>query len=81
MRRYRIYFNRLNEAPQVWSVDEGDQATEINVIAVCLLYCEVRTYTNLAEIDEASPKAWIEVMGTLRVEGGVATIRGNEFTG
>ena len=28
---YRIYFNRKNEAPQVFSVDCGDQSTEINV--------------------------------------------------
>lgn len=28
---YRIFFNRRAEAPQVWSVDEGDQTSEINV--------------------------------------------------
>jgi hypothetical protein len=27
----RVYFNKPNEAPQVWSVDEGSHASEINV--------------------------------------------------
>lgn len=29
---FRVYFNRHAEAPQVWSVDEGTQETEVNVI-------------------------------------------------
>lgn len=29
---FRVYFNRKREAPQVWSIDEGDQSTEVNVI-------------------------------------------------
>jgi hypothetical protein len=29
---YRIYFNRKREAPQVWSYDEGDQRSEVNII-------------------------------------------------
>lgn len=31
MSDYRIYFNRKAEAPQVWSVDEGQQGSEFNV--------------------------------------------------
>lgn len=29
---YRIYFNRKAEAPQVWSIDEGNQRSEFNVV-------------------------------------------------
>lgn len=32
--RYRVYYNRTENEPQVWSVDEGDQSTEINVTGI-----------------------------------------------
>jgi hypothetical protein len=32
MKTFRLYFNRHAEAPQVWSIDEGDQSSEVNVI-------------------------------------------------
>jgi hypothetical protein len=32
----RMYFNRANDAPQVWSVDQGSHATEVNVQAIHL---------------------------------------------
>lgn len=77
MQLYRVYFNRLNEAPQVWSVDEGTQASEINVSAVSLVNCNAITRCNLAETDtENKPKAWFEVIGDLSVVDGVAVITG-----
>jgi hypothetical protein len=77
VKTYRVYFNRLNEAPQVWSVDEGDQATEINVTRIALVDCSAETHVNLAETDtENKPKAWFEVIGTLQIVDGVAVIRG-----
>jgi hypothetical protein len=33
---YRVYFNRWADAPNVWSVDSGTQATETNVREVHL---------------------------------------------
>lgn len=76
---YRIYFNRLNEAPLIWSVDEGDQTTEINVMGISLHGCDVETKSNLAETDtENKPKAWLEVRGNLRVIQGVAVIVGTQ---
>ncbi len=72
---YRVYFNRANEAPQVWSVDEGTQASEINVSAVLIVSCSVRTAVDLNEtVNRDRPKAWLEVQGFLTVNGGVATI-------
>lgn len=77
MRLYRVYFNRLNEAPQIWSVDEGDQASEINVTAVKLVNTNAVTRSNLGETDtENKPKAWFEVIGEMRVVDGVAVITG-----
>jgi len=29
---YRVYYNRSLDWPQCWSIDEGDQSSEINVI-------------------------------------------------
>ncbi len=75
MRRYRVYFNRANEAPQVWSVDEGDQGSEINVAEVRLVNCTAETKCDLGmQVNPDHPKAWIEVFGTLRIEEGVAVI-------
>jgi hypothetical protein len=77
---YRVYFNRLNEAPQVWSVDEGTQDSEINVTAVTLVDCFAETKVDLGETDtENRPKAWIEVRGSMVIVGGVAIIRGTSY--
>lgn len=77
MKLYRIYFNRLSEQPQVWSVDEGTQESEINVAKVLLIGCNAVTRCNLDETDTKNkPKAWIEVVGTLPVQRGVALIEG-----
>jgi hypothetical protein len=77
MKLYRLYFNRLNEAPQIWSIDEGTQTSEINVSAVSLVNCNAVTRVDLDEtINRDRPKVWIEVIGTLEVVGGVAVITG-----
>lgn len=74
---FRVYFNRLNEAPQVWSVDEGTQASEINVTAVQIVDCYAETKVDLDEtVNRDRPKAWLEVHGHLRMESGVAVITG-----
>lgn len=77
MRLYRVYFNRLNEAPQVWSVDEGTQASEINVSTVSLVRCNAVTRADLDEtVNRDRPKVWFEVVGELQVVDGVAVITG-----
>lgn len=79
VKRYRVYFNRLNEAPQVWSVDEGTQASEVNVIAVSLVNCAAMTTCDLNEtVNHDRPKAWFEVIGELHIVDGVAVIRGGK---
>lgn len=79
MRRYRIYFNRLNEAPQVWSVDEGDQSSEINVSEVRLIGVSAQSEVNLDEtVNHDRPRCWFAVTGKLSVIGGVAHIYGLE---
>ena len=78
-KKYRVYFNRLNEAPQVWSIDEGTQDTEINVTAVEIVDCYVMTKVDLDEsVNHDRPKAWLEVHGHLRVDAGKAIITSRE---
>lgn len=71
---FRVYFNRHREAPQVWSVDEGSQDSEINVREVRLLGVDAKTcYSPIRPADDdLSPRCWFQVQGHLRVEGGVA---------
>lgn len=76
MPTYRVYYNRANEAPQVWSVDEGDQTTELNVIAVrCMVPCETVVGESVPDSERSNrPAVWLRAEGVLRVERGVAYI-------
>jgi hypothetical protein len=73
---YRVYFNKIEEAPQIWSVDEGTTASEINVRGVDIRITQgaAITYQNLAA-EPPEPKAWIEVEGLLTIANGFALIR------
>jgi len=76
MKTYRIYFNREREWPQCWSVDEGTQASEINVVGFQLAGVEALSKTlprdARASFDN-SPFAWLEVRNAeLRLDDGVA---------
>lgn len=62
MNTFRVYFNRKREAPQVWSVDEGTQASEVNVTAFFISDgCTVRSHYNGEKPNEDTPSAWMEV--------------------
>lgn len=73
MKKYRIYFNRKVEAPQVWSVDEGDQSSEINVQWVEFQNCSVGSfYDNLVGVNPDTPCAWFQVYAVAEfTRGGV----------
>ncbi len=59
---YRVYFNRKREAPQVWSIDEGTQASEINVASFFIgTGCTARGRYNGQPANDNSPSAWLEV--------------------
>lgn len=66
MKTYRLYFNREKDWPQCWSIDEGTQATEINVCGVRLsgvrAEARLRPQGDVAKEDqEKVPAAWLEV--------------------
>ena len=76
-KRYRIYFNRERDWPQCWSVDEGDQSSEINVCGFEIQDCEVRSALLTPELragvdGRRAPYAWLEVTGVLELAGGHA---------
>jgi hypothetical protein len=59
---YRAFFNRHREAPQVWSIDEGTQASEINVIGFVVgPACFAISRYNGEKANDNTPSAWIEI--------------------
>lgn len=71
---YRVYFNRHREAPQVWSIDEGTQESEVNVIDWFTHQgCTTRSRYNGEKPNDSSPSAWMEVNAdNYYIVGGVA---------
>jgi hypothetical protein len=72
---FRVYYNRCDDAPQIWSVDEGDQTTEINVIDWrshgCMVASGLRQ--DAPTVSMFTPKVWAEIYNAkLVVEKGVA---------
>lgn len=77
MKTYRVYFNRELDFPQAWSVDEGDQTSEVNVIGFQILgadcFAKVLPPAERVGLDpKKSPLAWLQVYGVLRLDGGLA---------
>jgi len=59
---FRVYFNRKREAPQIWSIDEGTQATEVNVINFQLLPgCTAKGFYTAEPVNDNSPSAYMIV--------------------
>jgi len=61
--KFRVYFNRKNEFPQVWSIDYGTQESEINVQRVELNGCNATTVYKPEGVTDfnSMPCAWFEV--------------------
>ena len=65
MKVWRVYFNRAVEAPQVWSIDQGDQTSEINVQGVrfTLGVVAVTKFDPHVRLNNTTaPRGWIEVL-------------------
>jgi hypothetical protein len=77
MECYRAYFNRKREAPQVWSLDEGTQASEVNVIGFQTEPgCTMRSRYNGDKPNDDSPSAWVEIHADYYfIKDGIATFR------
>jgi hypothetical protein len=72
-RKFRVYFNRHSEFPQIWSVDEGTQESEINVIGFVIHRgCYLESRYNGDKPNDDSPCAWIEVQANdYYIKGGI----------
>lgn len=65
---YRVYFNRKNEKPQIWSVDEGHQTSEINVSHWMLHQLSAEDGGDLSvEPNPDTPTVWIKILHSLPV--------------
>jgi hypothetical protein len=72
---FRCYYNRCEDAPQIWSVDEGDQTTEINVIDWRSHGCAIASglQKGVPTTSKQVPKVWASIFNArLVVEKGVA---------
>jgi len=58
---WRVYWNRIEEAPQVWSVDQGDVSTEINVQWVGFSnVIGILSAQDLKNTDARKPTGWFQ---------------------
>jgi hypothetical protein len=71
---YRFYYNGEKYFPQIWSVDEGDSSTEINVVNVVYEAPSEGRYLKTAD-NESEPKVFMIYFGRLEVSNGVAYIK------
>jgi hypothetical protein len=55
----RLYFNRREDSPLVWSIDDGDQANEVNVEGVMFDRVMGVTHYNSAN-KYPKPSGWLE---------------------
>jgi hypothetical protein len=74
---YRLYFNRCEDFPQIWSIDEGSTETEINVTDyrteghVTVRGGRAPDFSAVDSLRE--PKAWAAIDAcSLRIVDGVA---------
>lgn len=74
MPSYRVYFNRKAEFPQVWSVDEGAQGSEVNIISYELHRVNaISRYDSSTTPNPDTPSAWLEInYAVMELKGGVA---------
>lgn len=77
MKTYRVYFNRELDFPQAWSVDEGTQESEINIVGFQIIgadsFSKVLSADERAGLDgKRTPVAWLQVYGELTLKAGMA---------
>jgi hypothetical protein len=62
---YRWYFNRCEDFPQIWSIDEGTIESEVNVIGVrvgCTAMITSGRAEDFSTVDsKREPKAWVTI--------------------
>ncbi len=59
--KFRIYIDDFKKNPFIWSIDEGDIRTEVNVKSIAAENVALSVGSDLSADNINSPKAWIEV--------------------
>lgn len=72
----RVYFNRRQEAPCVWSVDLGDPSSEICVQSVQINATSLTVYNGKTANDH-EPVAWVQTTGYMKLIDGRVVIDGH----
>lgn len=76
---FRIYWNRKEDFPFVWSVDFGDSSTERAVTRVDIREidsCCLQTGVAMGADNISGPRGWLEGIGKVVFENGVAYVSG-----
>ena len=71
---FRIYFNRSEDVPFVWSVDQGDVSTESKVQQVSVFGVNLLSDFRGTADNEHEPRAWVHGVGLVTIDGGNAVI-------
>jgi len=61
MYRIRVYYNRSQDFPFVWSYDKGDISTEKIVKDIKIFGCAVTSRFDSTKDNSIEPRAWFEV--------------------
>jgi hypothetical protein len=72
--KFRIHFNRHGAAPLVWCVATDGWELAVSEVRWSTPARTVYRAKSTPDDEDGKPSAWLETSGTLRVEGGIATI-------
>ena len=72
----RVYLNRFEDAPLVWSVDRGTKATEQRFKCVVFGKADAVTRVNLDADNVTEPRCWVEVKGDMLAVVGTTALVG-----
>jgi hypothetical protein len=81
LKTWRVYFNRREDWPMVWCVDEGDISSEIRCHWVDFSGAKsavgntLMTGSQKCKVPENEPVAWIDVVGVPYLDKGVVRFR------
>lgn len=71
--RFRVYYNKRDEFPYVWSVDMGTAESERKFQQVSIAV-SVRGSANLRSDNRTEPRAWLEGEGEVKQMGDMCLI-------
>jgi hypothetical protein len=69
-----MYFSAHSDAPNVWSLDDGDSLGEVRVHEVYAAGIPLITRYRAQADNVSEPRAWLECFGRVTVESGRAVI-------